>query len=237
MPSGALSKTCEFKLSARWARSRSVMSMEIPTNSTRSPRGTQDRMAHGVNMFDGAVWMNSPAIHLEIRSFADFALDGRHRPVSVVRMDAPHPVIPRRHSRCGIEAKQAVVFFGRMDDTSARDVDCPAAGGLILGRPPNKPRSVAGLVRRACGLQSRLPFRTSNDLSQFVAQRRALNQGTSDTHHWQLFVSALHSRMVGHSPAMRAISPYVCQRRRDEAASHPQPAASSAVIPVYSDQR
>lgn len=85
-------------------------------------------MAHGVNMFDGAVWMNSPAIHLEIRSFADFALDGRHRPVSVVRMDAPHPVIPRRHSRCGIEAKQAVVFFGRMDDTSARDVECPAAG-------------------------------------------------------------------------------------------------------------
>ena len=30
-------------------------------------------MAHGVNTFDGAVWMNSPAIHLEIRSFADFA--------------------------------------------------------------------------------------------------------------------------------------------------------------------
>ena len=85
-------------------------------------------MAYGMDVFEGTVRKNNPEIHLIIRPFAESLLHGLDRPFPVVRMDAPRPVFRSRHPRRGIEAEQAVVFLGRIDETSARDVVCETTG-------------------------------------------------------------------------------------------------------------
>src|SRR5262249_121452 len=83
-------------------------------------------MAYRMDMLEGAVRINHPEIHLILRPFAESLPHSLDRPFAVVRMDTTCPVFRIRHSHCGIEAEQAVVFLGRMDDTSARDVVCEA---------------------------------------------------------------------------------------------------------------
>src|SRR5207302_9889356 len=81
-----------------------------------------------MDVLDRAVRMNAPAIQLEIRPVADCLLDTMHRPFSVLRMDAPEPLVPIRYPPCRIQPDQPVVLLGRMDDLSGRDVEGPAAG-------------------------------------------------------------------------------------------------------------